>query len=113
MDASQTVDRRQPLHELGLDTQMAVDLTKKIGDGAHNTLPSTILFNYPTVDELSGYLEQRLLQPAVAAAAAPEGPKHADAVAAFTRELDDLSQQEVEALLESELGQLDDLIGSN
>lgn len=46
----------QPLRELGLDLLMAVQLRNALGLTLGRTLPATLLFNYPTISELTDYL---------------------------------------------------------
>jgi acyl transferase domain-containing protein/acyl carrier protein len=51
----------QPLTELGLDSLMAVDLCNGLGKRLGRILPATLLFDYPTVEVLAGYLSQSVL----------------------------------------------------
>jgi hypothetical protein len=55
----------QPLNEVGLDSLMAVELGKAVGAGVGRSLPATLLFSYPTVEDISTYLS-KLLFPAPA-----------------------------------------------
>ncbi len=45
-----------PLRDLGLESLMAVELGKRLGDGLGAKLPPTLLFDYPTVEALTTYL---------------------------------------------------------
>jgi KR domain/Phosphopantetheine attachment site len=60
--AAGTVDEQLPLNELGLDSLMAVELRNRIGAGlaVEEALPATIVFDYPTVTALAGYLDRAL-----------------------------------------------------
>jgi acyl transferase domain-containing protein len=54
------LDPLQPLNELGLDSLMAVELGKAVGAGVGRSLPATLLFSYPTVEDISIYLSKLL-----------------------------------------------------
>jgi acyl transferase domain-containing protein/acyl carrier protein len=97
----QTIDPRQPLNELGLDSLMAVDLRNRLGKdlGLPRSLPATLVFDYPHLEALAGYIGQ-LLAPAGAPATAPAPtPVSGDALDA----IDDLSDEEIEALFAKKL----------
>jgi len=53
---SQLPDPRQPLDQLGLDSLIAVELRNVLGRAVGETLPATLLFDYPTVEALTDYL---------------------------------------------------------
>ena len=58
--ASQAVDPRTPLRELGMDSLMTVELRNAIGSAADLSLPTTLVFDYPTLDALTTFLLDRL-----------------------------------------------------
>jgi len=51
----------QPFTELGLDSLMAVELCNGLGNRLGRILPATLLFDYPTVEVLAGYLSRSVL----------------------------------------------------
>ena len=60
----------QPLQELGLDSLMAVELRNALGERVGRSLPTTVVFDHPTVDALTRLLlAQFAAAPQVAAAA--------------------------------------------
>ncbi|QRR36013.1 SDR family NAD(P)-dependent oxidoreductase [Hydrogenophaga sp. YM1] len=95
------IDPRQPLNELGLDSLMAVDLRNRLGKdlGLARGLPATLVFDYPTLDALAGYIGQLLAPQAETEAAAAPVPTASGAVEA----IDDLSDEEIEALFAKKL----------
>jgi polyketide synthase 12/myxalamid-type polyketide synthase MxaB len=97
VDASRDIDPRQPLNELGLDSLMAVELRNALGMAAGRALPFTMLFDYPTLEALTGYLATVVLQLTPAA----ENPRPAEPV-----ELEELSEDDMAALLSQELAAL-------
>ena len=98
------IDIDRPLREMGLDSLMAVDLRNKLsaGMGGNLNLPATMVFDYPTVTALADGLLGRL------AATLPEEAKPASAVkdtgAADIENLEDLSEDEIEALFVTATG---------
>jgi acyl carrier protein len=104
--SGQSIDPRQPLGELGLDSLMAVELHNRLGMELGVALPTTILFDYPTIDALSGYILRDALKLESGETPAPQEAPAVDEIAG----LDELSQQEVDALLEEELASLDQLL---
>ena len=66
-----SVDARTPLQDLGFDSLMAVELRNVLGHAFGQPLPATLLFNYPTVDALVGYLAVDVLRQELEASAPP------------------------------------------
>lgn len=58
-----TVDPRQPLNEMGLDSLMAVELRSALGAMLEKPLPATLIFDYPTIEALSDHLYVGLAPP--------------------------------------------------
>jgi polyketide synthase 12/myxalamid-type polyketide synthase MxaB len=118
LDATYPLDRRQKLQEVGLDSLMAVELRNRIGSGLtlKRKLPATLLFDYPTIEALTGYLLQELAFGQTSEAQAPaahdktahdktgqDQAGQAKSAEATLAELEQLSDEEAEALLFDEL----------
>jgi acyl transferase domain-containing protein/NADPH:quinone reductase-like Zn-dependent oxidoreductase/acyl carrier protein len=95
------IDERRPLNELGLDSLMAVELRNALGQATGRTLPATLLFDYPTLEALAGYLANELF--VAAAPAESEHPPLPAADAPTDSQLDELSDTEMADLLAQEL----------
>ncbi len=100
LDPSRPPDRSRPLQEFGLDSLLAVELRNVLsnGLGLPRRLPATLLFDYPSVAAITGYLASELLpveeQPVVALAR-ENGAGLAEIAA--------LTDEEAEAMLLEEL----------
>ena len=98
VDPARAVDPRTPLGELGLDSLLAVELRNTLGSALGQTLSATLLFDYPTIDTLTDYLLNDVIQPP--APAAPEAVAVAvEEPASMVDAIEDLSDEEVDRLL--------------
>jgi len=106
LDPMQPVDRRRPLQQLGLDSLLAVELRNLLGTGLglRQSLPATLLFDYPSVEKVTEYLETQILGFHDETAGAKESSgQDAERQAAMVKELEQMSDAEAEALLLREL----------
>ena len=60
------LEPHQGLLDIGLDSLMAVELRNRLSNTLAAQLPSTLIFDYPTLAKLTGYLLQELLPPLAA-----------------------------------------------
>ena len=102
---SARVDCEQGLFDMGMDSLMAVDLKTRLETATGERLPSTLTFNYPTVIALAGYLAGDVLG-VPGEAASPAAPVAQPSSAASDSTRDDLSEDELAALLAEKLGRI-------
>jgi len=110
LDPALALDPQQPLHELGLDSLMAIELRNALNKAVGRSLPATLLFNYPTIEGLATYLAQEVFQLSEDAAAAQSHSRD-DAPDRLLTDIQHLSADEVEALLAEELAAVEVLVG--
>jgi NADPH:quinone reductase-like Zn-dependent oxidoreductase len=88
------LDPRRPLNEMGLDSLLAVELRNRLGAdlGLPRGLPATLVFDHPTIEELTAHLEHRL------APTAPEEPVSAPSdLLSSLASIDSMTEDEIEA----------------
>jgi acyl transferase domain-containing protein/SAM-dependent methyltransferase len=104
MDSLDRVPRKRKLIDLGLDSLMAVELRDRIVNalGLREPLPATLVFDYPTPEAIAHHLWYDLLHSSDEAAPADS----ADGMASRAGEIEDLADEEVEALLRVRLQSL-------
>jgi myxalamid-type polyketide synthase MxaB len=96
------IDPRQPLRELGLDSLMAVEMRNALEVAIAAPLPTTLLFDYPTLEALAEHLTQRTAEhSANGDARGSTGPDEA-----ADSDLERMTDDEIAGLLAGELATL-------
>ncbi len=75
--APQEVDRSAGFFQSGMNSLMSVALRRSLSDSLGEELPASVIFDYPTVDDLVGYLSARLPETAAGVEAA-DGEDYGD-----------------------------------
>ena len=103
----QSVDIYEPLTEMGLDSLMAVEFINQLRASLRHPFPFTIAFEYRTIDALVEYLQAEIIPNllGVATETTTAGdelvPQPTDDPVQLLNNLDDLSDDEVDRLLQS------------
>jgi acyl carrier protein len=98
IEPAKPIDSIQPLNELGLDSLMAVELRNALGAATGQSLPATLLFEYPTLEALTDYLGKQILQLQV-----PLEQSHKPQRQSESAELEQLSEDDLADLLSQQL----------
>ena len=101
LDPSQPIDPKEPLTHLGLDSLMAVELRNLLGAGLSPTrnFPATLVFDYPTLAALTGFLAIEAFGWRETAGQETKAAASTDTLSHLLENLEDLSDQEVDRLL--------------
>jgi len=62
INAKEGLDTQKPLMEQGIDSLQAVEIRNRLGKGLEHSLPVSLIFEYPTVNELVDYLAKQILE---------------------------------------------------
>jgi len=103
LSANFNLDSRQPLREIGMDSLMAVELRNAISASVQQKLPATLLFDFPTIEALADFLGPQLWQETKPAPEPAPAVEKTSAPAPETAGVENLSDEEAEALLLAEL----------
>jgi acyl carrier protein len=104
LDPTSHVDPARSFFEFGLDSLMAVQLKNTLQSQLGRPLPSTLIFEYPTIEGLTTYLAQKVLGIGPAEQEEPE-PSPGGQRGAPER-LRDLSEEDLTDLLTKKLASL-------
>ena len=96
---------RQSLFDLGVDSLMAVEVRNRLQAGLGQPIPSTVLFDYPTLEALAEYLAKRVLSGAETREEEKERPEPEQSTKT-KEELAQLSQDEMAGLLAEKLAEI-------
>jgi acyl transferase domain-containing protein/ubiquinone/menaquinone biosynthesis C-methylase UbiE/acyl carrier protein len=106
---SRGIELEQGLFEMGMDSLMAVELRGRLERSLGLPLPSTLTFNYPTINALAGYLLSEALQFDSASTPEQSPPIEPTALAkavSVEQPSDELSEDEISVLLLKKLEQI-------
>lgn len=107
VNPSQPIDLHKGFFDLGMDSLMAVELKNRLQTSLKCSLPSTLLFKYPTIEALTNYLASEVLSleiqepPTLSVESKPE---HETSEAVLNK-IKQLSEEALEELIETKFTQ--------
>jgi len=102
LDSARAIDPAMPLGDLGLDSLLAVELRNLLSTALALRLPATLLFDYPTIDALTGHLFAEISRELSTSRSAIELPivtSDSRATSTIVDSIAELSDEEVERQL--------------
>jgi NAD(P)-dependent dehydrogenase (short-subunit alcohol dehydrogenase family)/acyl carrier protein len=105
MEPSCFIDPQQGLRDLGIDSLMSLELRNRLQTDIGQPLPSTLVFDFPTVGALVDFLAGKVIKAEPPAETIV--PKVCVGREANRAQLDQLTEEEAEALLIEELSKCD------
>jgi polyketide synthase 12/myxalamid-type polyketide synthase MxaB len=99
LHSADAIDERQPLHEMGLDSLMAVELRNLLSVSVATELSATLAFDHPTVEALAAHLAGVLFD-------APSPAERVDAARGAALEVTDDLLASIEMMSDADVAKL-------
>ena len=99
---ARAVDDHQPLRDAGLDSLLAIELRNVLGAAIGRTLPATLLFDFPTIDDLTAHL-LAILFPAAPDTDDIMAASEAESPANLVDDLESMSDDDIDRLLAAKM----------
>jgi len=110
MDENALPDARRPLNELGFDSLTGVEFCNRVSRAIGHSLNPTLLFEYPTLESLAGYVVRDLLEmecdAGTAAATVTEAEQAEATQAEALDQVEGMTDDEMDALVLEQLQRL-------
>nr|VFJ43001.1 MAG: Acyl transferase domain-containing protein [Candidatus Kentron sp. DK] len=102
-EPSQAMDPNKGFTDMGMDSLMIVESRNRLQTSLKNQLPSTLLFEYSSLERLVGYIADEVLNLAPPEELSDEAEPALDAPDMVVNEVRHLSEEDLEALINGEL----------
>jgi acyl transferase domain-containing protein/NADPH:quinone reductase-like Zn-dependent oxidoreductase/NAD(P)-dependent dehydrogenase (short-subunit alcohol dehydrogenase family)/acyl carrier protein len=106
VDGDKVLDIKKPFNSLGLDSLMAVELRNAIAEAVGESLPASLIYDYSTIEALSGYLLGELTGGEAADTAMEDEAMVDEPDPSVADEIEGLSQEDMAKLLADKIASL-------
>ena len=107
ISSSVEIDLQRGFFDMGMDSLTSMELRNRLQSMLECSLPTTIAFKYPTVESLGNYVLSEILSREVPAVSSQKSLKPSDIPCdKLLNEVKQLSEQELEAIIAQEFGDL-------
>lgn len=113
LERSHLPDPQKGFFDMGMDSLMAVELKNRLDASLGCSLPATLVFETPTIQDLAEYLARNVLGWNSSATDNGKLPKGEEERAKALSEVQQLAEDEVEASIALELAELETLLKGN
>jgi NADPH:quinone reductase-like Zn-dependent oxidoreductase/acyl carrier protein len=109
------VDIHKPLRTLGMDSLMTIEFRNRLESSLGVTLSATLVWNYPTVAELTSFLAEKIGIPLDTDVPSihDQGPVLKATISQNVSPEEQLSSEEISSLLDDELDKINELLKDN
>ncbi|MEA5550941.1 type I polyketide synthase [Anabaena cylindrica UHCC 0172] len=107
LSSPEEISLQQGMFDMGMDSLMSVDLKNRLQKTFNCVLPSTLTFEYPTIEALANYLAQQILGWQESSTENVDNSSPDAAEEKVLSELEELSEDTAEALLAEKLAMLE------
>ena len=106
LESGEGLDEHTPFTTLGLDSLMAVEMRNAVSSAMGQALPASLTFDYPTIERLATFMATQLGGRTPVPATAETAKSEARQWEQVSEQLDELSEDQMAALLASQLATL-------
>jgi NADPH:quinone reductase-like Zn-dependent oxidoreductase len=109
MDDAHLPDPRRTLNEIGFDSLTAVEFCNRLSRSIGQRVNPAVLFDYPTLESLAGYVLRDILglETATEASASPSEDAAAQEPSNVLDDVENMSEEEMDALVTAQLERLE------
>ncbi len=105
-EASYQPNPQQGFFDMGMDSLMSIELKNRLETSLGNSLPSTLTFEYPTIESLADYLLNKVIILNVAEPIEVESQIETEVQTDLFLDIQQYSEEELAALVDQELAAL-------